>query len=402
MKKSVLFLAILIFSFLSCEKNNDLQFQCSDNPDVCDLAQDNDDFGFDIFKALHKKHLKDNLFISPFSISTALSMTVNGANGDTYEEMINTLKYKGWKLDELNKAYKVYIDIVPYLDDDVKLKIANSIWYRNGSEVLPEFINTNKTDYKSEIYSRDFSKTETKDEINGWVEDKTEGKIKDILDRITPDAVMYLINAIYFKGNWMHKFDKKKTYKKNFIKEDGTKVKADMMISDKFHIPYYKNNIFKMIDLPYGDSIFSMSVLLPIGNHKVDDIISNLDIQSWNEYVGNLTPVEMSIQLPKFKVEFKDSLKNVLRDLGIVKAFSPAADFTKISTIGGIYIDDVIHQSFVEVDEEGTEAAAATVVVPKYTSAGEYFVTDRPFVFVIRDNKTKSVLFIGKLMNPDS
>jgi len=149
--------------------------------------------------------------------------------------------------------------------------------------------------------------------------------------------------------------------------------------------------------------IFSMSILLPRGNYKVDDIISNLDIQSWNEYVDNLTPVEMSIQLPKFKVKFKDSLKNVLRDLGMVKAFDPAnADFTKISTIGGIYIDDVIHQSFVEVDEEGTEAAAATVVVPKYTSNGEYFVANRPFVFVIRDNKTESVLFIGKIMNPDS
>ncbi len=401
MKKYIFFLSVLVFTLVSCGKNNEVKFQCSDNQDVCDLARSNNDFGFDIFKALHKKHLKDNLFISPFSISTALSMTVNGAQGETYDEMIRTLKYNGWSLEELNNAFKAYLDIVPFLDDEVKMSIANSIWYKNGFQVLPEFIDVNKKYFSSEVYGRDFSKPSTKDEINGWVDDKTEGKIKDILDQVDPDAVMFLINAIYFKGKWMYQFDKKKTTKQDFILEDGNRVKVDMMDGGEITIPYYENDIFQMIDLPYGDSIFSMSILLPLHNNKVDDIIANLDISSWNDYVKNMAPLKMPVQIPRFKIEFKDSLKNVLIDLGMYKAFNPAqADFTKIRKSGGIFIDDVIHQSFVEVDEKGTEAAAATVVIIKDTSAGIYFYANRPFVFVIRDNRTNSVLFIGKMMNP--
>ena len=401
MKKSILYLSVLLLTLFSCGKSHEVKFQCSDNQDVCDLAQSNNDFGFDIFKALHKKHLKDNLFISPFSISAALSMTVNGAKGETYDEMIRTLKYNGWDLDELNNAYKAYHDIVPFLDDKVKLSIANSIWYKNGFQVLPEFIDVNKKYYNSEVYGRDFSKPSTKDEINGWVEDKTEGKIKDILDQIPGNAVMFLINAIYFKGEWMYQFDEKKTNKQDFILEDGNRVKVDMMDGGELTIPYFENDIFQMIDLPYGDSIFSMSILLPIRNNKVDDIIANLDISSWNDYIKNLTPLKMPVQIPRFKIEFKDSLKNVLIDLGMYKAFDPAqADFTKIYKSGGIWIDDVIHQSFVEVDEKGTEAAAATVVIIEKSSIGKYFFANRPFVFVIRDNSTNSVLFIGKMMNP--
>ncbi len=401
MKKAILLIFVFVLTFLSCDKTHEVVFQCSDNQDVCDLAQSNNDFAFDIFKSLHKKHLEDNLFISPFSISTALSMTLNGANGDTYDEMIKTLKYNGWNLEELNKAYKAYLDIVPFLDDEVKMSIANSIWYRNGFEVIPKFIDVNKNNYNSEVYGRDFSKPQTKDEINGWVEDKTEGKIKDILDNIDSDAVMFLINAIYFKGEWMYKFDKKKTYQTNFFKETGSKENVDMMVSDEMYVPYYKNDIFEMIDLPYGDSIFSMSILLPLHNKKVNDIIASTDKSSWDDYISNLTSVKMSIQIPKFKIEFKDSLKNILIDLGMPKAFNPGqADFTKIRESGGVYIDEVIHQSFVEVDEKGTEAAAATVVIPKLASAGETFIANRPFVFVIRDNSTNSILFIGKMMMP--
>ena len=249
-KKSILLISVFVLTLLSCDKTHEVVFQCSDNQDVCDLAQSNNDFAFDIFKALHNKYSKENLFISPFSISTALSMTVNGAQGETYDEMIKTLKYNGWNLDELNKANKAYLDIVPFLDDEVKMSIANSIWYRNGFEVLQEFIDVNKNNYYSEVYGRDFSKPQTKDEINGWVEDKTEGKIKDILDNIDGDVVMFLINAIYFKGEWMYKFDKKKTYQTNFFKETGSKENVDMMVSDEMYVPYYKNDIFEMIDLP--------------------------------------------------------------------------------------------------------------------------------------------------------
>jgi serpin B len=378
--------------------NNEINFKCSDNEDVCDLARSNNDFGFDIFKALHKKHLNENLFISPLSISTALSMTLNGAMGDTYNEMKKTLKYNGWDLDELNRAYKAYLDIVPNLDNDVKMSIANSIWYSQNYDILPSFLDVNRKYFESEIFSTDFSKSKTKNEINGWVEDKTEGKIKDVLDNVSADMVMLLINAIYFKGNWMYEFDKKNTTKMGFTKEDGSTINVDMMNLAEITVPYYRNDLFSMIDLPYGDSIYSMCIMVPNNGNKVDDIIKDLDISTWNDYINGLSSDKVTVSIPKFKIEFKDSLKNILIDLGMVKAFGNA-DFSKIVKSRDIFIDEVIHQSFVEVDEKGTEAAAVTVVVIKYNAVNNSFIANKPFVFVIRDNKTNSILFIGKVMD---
>jgi serpin B len=404
MKKIITLIAIIIFSFISCDQNNyngpEVDFNCSDNEKVCDLANYNNEFGFDIFKKIHIKHLDENVFISPFSISTALSMAVNGAVGVTKDEMMNILHYHNWNLDSLNTTYKNLLEVLPYLDNKVKMKIANSIWYRNTFNVLPEFLDVNKKSYSAEIRAEDFSDQKTKDVINKWVEDKTEGKIKDILDGIDSDMVMFLINAIYFKGDWKYQFDENNTTKSNFILEDGKVIKVDMMSVNEMKIPYFTNDKFKMIDLPYGDSIYSMTIILPHSNNTVDAIISDLNITKWDLYLKQMIPTELPILIPKFKIEFKEYLKNTLIDLGMEKAFTISADFSKINGVGGLLIDDVIHQSFVEVDEKGTEAAAATVVIIKNTSIDAYFNANRPFIFVIKDNKTNSISFIGKVMNP--
>ncbi|MBK7094852.1 MAG: serpin family protein [Saprospiraceae bacterium] len=397
---------LLFCLILSCEKtitNENIGFQCSDNAKVCDLAYNNNDFGFGIFSILHDKSKEENLFISPFSISTALSMTLNGAVDDTKQEMLNSLKYFNWNPDSLNSAYRDLINLLPVLDKEVKMNNANSIWYRDGFSVLPEFLIVNNKYFSAEIKNKDFSKGSTITEINTWVENKTEGKIKDIINSIDPSSVMFLINAIYFKGQWKYKFDKKNTTNEHFYLENGNTTEVEMMHGSEMNLPYFRNEKFSMVDIPYGDSVFSMTLILPEYNYKVDDVIKELNINSWENIKSKMSTTKIDIGIPKFKMEYKEYLKPFLKKLGILKAFQPGiADFSKINGYHDLYIDEVIHQSYVEIDEAGTEASAATVVVINVTSAGNSFIANRPFIFLIRENKTNSILFIGKVMNPNN
>ncbi|MEZ4907335.1 MAG: serpin family protein [Saprospiraceae bacterium] len=402
---SLLFMVIIM---LSCSKQIDpddnmdsVKFECADNQKVCDLSYDNASFGFDILKKLHNSDEDNNLFISPFSISSALSMAMNGAKNETLEQMMNSLQYSGWNLDSLNAAYRDYLVLLPLLDNNVVMKNANSIWYKNGYPVLEDYLTTCNDYFKSEIESRDFSDEATLDEINQWVEDNTEGKIKDILDMIPGDAVMYLINAIYFKGTWKYKFDEKNTYKGDFTLQNGGKVSVDMMNEEELPVSYYNDEMISAIDIPYGDSIYSITILLPNSGYNIDNLIDGIDIDYWNEITSGFYHVTMNVTVPKFKIEYKNEISKILSDLGMPIAFTSMADFSGINGFGNLFISRVIHQSFVEVDEAGTEAAAATVVEVLYNSIQDnYFVADKPFVFVIKENKTNSILFIGKLMDP--
>jgi len=249
----------------------------------------------------------------------------------------------------------------------------------------------------------DFSDPKTKDVINKWVENKTEGKIKDLIESIDNRAIMFIINAIYFKADWRYKFETKNTSEGNFNLENGQTVQTKMMSIEEITLPYLSNNAYRMIDIPYGDSIYSMSILLPNKHFKINDIIDDLYADNWKVNINNLSHKELSLTMPKFKMKNKYYLKKTLKKLGIHDAFSSRADFSKINSSSNIFIDDVIHQSFIEVDEKGTEAAAATAVVFKNTSIGirEPFIINKPFVFVIRDRKTNSISFIGKVMNPN-
>lgn len=393
-------IAILI---LSCTKEESIgfDFKCSDNIKVCELAHDNNDFGFSLFSILHGDDKDDNLFISPLSVSTALAMTMNGAEGDTKYEMQNALKYNGWPKDSLNSAFSDLITILPRLDKNIKMNTANSIWYRSGFNVLQSFLDVNNKFFNAEIKDKDFSNPSTIKEINTWVEDKTAGKIKDIVKSIDPATVMMLINAIYFKAQWKYEFDKKNTSIEKFRLENGSTVDVDMMHASEMQINYFSNNKLSMVDLPYGDSVYSMTIILPNFDFKVDDIIKDLNITNWEYMRDRMTPQKTDIAIPKFKLEYREYLKEFLKKMGMKKAFDPGnADFSGINGRKDLYIDEVIHQSFVEVDEAGTEAAAATVVVINVTSTGNSFIANKPFIFLIRDNKTNSIQFIGKVMNP--
>lgn len=370
-------------------------------------------FGLKLFRALSEETPDTNLFISPLSVSVALGMTLNGASGETYAAMKKTLELAGLSDEEINASYQALIELLQGLDPKVVFEIANSIWIRQGFAVEPPFIDVSQTYFDAAVREMDFGSPEAVQAINGWVEEQTHGKIDQIIDRIDPEIVMFLINAIYFKGTWTYEFDEAETREEAFTQHDGATAQVQMMHQET-DLPYFEAEAFQAVDLPYGDSLFSMTVLLPREGHDVDDLASELDPEQWSDWMSRFKTTGVDLRLPRFKLEYEKKLNDVLAALGMKVAFIPyEASFSRINDpertgrLDSLYISYVKHKAFVEVNEEGTEAAAVTVVAIGITSIGggaAVMHVDRPFIFAIRERHSGTVLFIGKvnaLMNVD-
>lgn len=360
-------------------------------------------FSFKILNQINTTELNQNVFISPLSISYALGMTLNGASANTYDSIKNTLNFSNLTSDEINQNYKSLMELLTNLDPKVIFKIANSIWHRNELPVEKDFVDINKNYFNAQVSGLDFSATNAAQIINTWVDKNTNGKIKEIVpDPIPRLVVMYLINAIYFKGIWTYQFDPNQTKNENFALPGGSQKTCKMMhISGDFK--YFEDEQLQMIDLPYGDKKFSMTIVLPKGNKNIDEFVGGISGIKWNIWIQNLHIKEGDLFLPKYKIEFKKSLNDVLKGMGMKIAFDPErANFTKISKVGDLHITNVLHKTYIDVNEEGTEAAAVTSVEIGVTSIRESFVmrVDRPFFFVIRDNHSNSLLFMGKIVEP--
>lgn len=367
------------------------------------LVESGNKFGFKLFKEIARVETDSNIFISPLSISMALSMTYNGANGSTKQAMASTLELADLSITEMNESYQSLIDLLMNLDPLVIFQIANSIWYRQEYDVEQDFIDLNRTYFKAEVSALNFNEPNAVDVINGWVDKNTKSKIKEIVQPpIDPQTVMFLINAIYFKGTWTYEFDKKETQDDRFNLPDGSKVPCRMMVQEK-RFRYFENDDFQAIDLPYGDEKFSMTIFLPKPQFDMGTLIDRLNQENLNSWIGKLSKRSGTLYLPKFKIEYGLSLKKALSALGMGIAFTDKADFTKINRDGGLFISEVKHKTFIEVDEEGTEAAAVTSVGMMITSVGPAdFVMriDRPFILMIRENHSQTILFMGKIMEP--
>ena len=360
-------------------------------------------FAFELFREVIAASEDDNIMISPLSVSYALGMTYNGAAGTTMDAFNNVLHFGDLTREEVNESYKDLMDQLIHLDDQVEFSIANSIWYRMGYNVLADFISTNQTYFDALISELDFSDPQAVDIINNWIEEQTNGKIKDMLDYIPGDAVMYLINAIYFNACWKYQFDEDDTQPGTFHMEDGNDHQADFMkINGTFR--YTSTEDFSAVELPYGDSTFSMVVMLPYQSLQVDDLVEQMDVSTWNEWFNHSEITNVQIELPKFKYGFKDLLNDPLINLGLGVAFSGGADFSLISPGSGLFISRVIHQTFIDVQEEGTEAAAATIVELRETAGPPQpmlFRADRTFLYLIKENSTGAILFMGKVGKPE-
>ncbi len=362
-------------------------------------------FGLKLFKEINKEERDKNVFISPLSVSMALGMTYNGANGSTEDAMQGILELGGLTNQEVNESYKSLIELLIGLDSKVKFQIANSIWYRQEWTFEEVFLNLCGTYFNAEVSGLDFNDPNAPNIINGWVDENTNGKIKEIVDApINPLTVMFLINAIYFKGTWTYEFDVSKTKDDLFTLPDGSKKACKMMIQSN-DFQYFSNADFQAIDLPYGDGGFRMTVFLPRPEKNIDDLIAELGAENWDLWMNSFSKHGGTLELPRFKLKYEIKLNDILKALGMGIAFDPdQADFTGMyKGTYKLYIDKVKHKTFVEVNEEGTEAAAVTSVEIAFTSIGPSGFTmrvDRPFIFVIRENQSNTMLFIGKIVEP--
>ena len=407
-KSRFLVVFLMIFSFVICSKdNNPVQTETPESGlprelsnSETELISASENFGLKLFKEIVNQDPDKNIFISPLSASMALGMTLNGANGQTEADMKSTLEFANLTQEEINSAYKSLIELLLGLDPKVTVELANSIWCLENFPFEQEFKDVNIFYFDAEIRNLDFGLPEAVDIINGWVENKTHNKIRDILDSIPPSAVMYLINAIYFNGTWTYQFDPQNTQEADFFLPDGNTKTCNMM-SMRTDLGYAENELFQAVNLPYGDGNFCMTILLPAENITVDELISQFSRTNWDTWMSSFSENDIQISLPKFELEYKLLMNDVLKSLGMSIAFIPGADFTGMYRGGGLWIGRVIHQAFVDVNEEGTEAAASTVVEMKYIGVGPLNMTiNRPFVFTIRETNSGTILFIGKVVDP--
>ncbi len=356
-------------------------------------------FSLKLLKATLSNNTGDNLFLSPLSVSMAIGMTSNGAAGQTLHDIRNTMNFNNFTEDQVNAYYQKLITELPGLDSKTSLKIANSIWYANSITPLSPFLQVNTTSYNAKVQSADFSSAATKDAINNWVSNATNGKIPAIVDNIPSDVIMYLINAIYFKSTWASKFDAAKTKPDNFYLAGGGTVQANMMNGDG-NFNYTRNADASILELPYSNKKFSMVVIMPT-TKTVKEYAAGIDSAKWQTLMSSLNPGHADVSLPKFKFSYSITLNGILSSLGMSNAFGDAANFTRINAAGGLRITEVKHKAYIEVNEEGTEAAAATSVSVGITAAPvNYFKIDHPFMFAIREMKTGLVLFKGILNDP--
>ncbi len=363
-------------------------------------------FGIELFTRVAETD-NSNLMLSPLSASTALTMLLNGCDGETYRQLKETLAYPdGMSISDINKAYKSLISQLLEADPKVKLSLANAIFYRSGFIVKPPFLSTMSSDFDATVKALDFASPAALSAINKWASDNTNGKIPKVLDKLDADLVVLIMNALYFNGDWSYKFDKTLTELRPFYPDGGSMVMVSTM-SGNPGVKRAAGNGFQAIELPYGRTNFTMIVVVP--DKTLADLYPAFTPQIWEQLTSDLDAVsdykKIEVLMPKFKFKYEKLLNDHLQDMGMIDAFDHSlADLSKIAD-ADLFVSFVKQNTFVEVDERGTEAAAVTTVGVNTTSVGpdpSRFVIDQSFIFGIRERTTNTLLFVGQVINPDN
>ncbi len=401
-------LILLSVIIVSCEKDDNGPEYPTEEKEIVlsvnskDMVSSDNQFGIEIFKRMLNADKDKNLMISPLSISQALLMTYNGADGDTKKAFEETLFLNDLTIEEVNQSAQELVEALLEVDPSVIIDIANSIWYRDEYTIKPEFIQVNEDYYNAEVQQLVFN-DEAVDIINAWVKDKTNDKIEEIIDEIDPMTLMFLINAVYFKGNWKYQFEESNTVNGEFTLSNGSKITVPFM-HQLITAKVMGHDDFTILDLPYGRGNFSMFIILPDEDKTIDDVLELWNNDTYNQWLNDFTEVgELDVVIPKFKFAYEKALNEVLKNMGLTLAFDPdQADFSNIIENMQLYISKVKHKTFIEVNEKGTEAAAVTSVEISFTSVNpsSQFIADRSFLFVIREKYTNSILFMGRVEDP--
>jgi len=404
MKPLTLFLGIALLIFAGCKKDEPAGPKDPKPVNLTEKAQQlitvSNGFGINLFRETSLTE-DENLMLSPLSATAALSMLLNGCEAQTYNQLRDMMGFQGLTTEEINEVYQNLSTQLLNLDPEINLALANAVWYRQGFDVKAPFLQSLENSFKARTAALDFANPSALTTINNWAKDNTNGKIEKVLEQIDADAVMFLMNALYFKGTWTYQFDKSKTTQMLFTPENGTAVNVDMM-SGALPFRKFTTNTCTTAELNYGQQNFAMDIIVPNGN--LSDFIREFDNDDWNEITTGLdaieTPESAELTMPKFKFEYEKVLNDQLTALGMVDAFNPSlADLSGISDTD-IYVSFVKQNTFVDVNEEGTEAAAVTTVGIVETSAPLPFVVAKPFIFVIRERLSNTLLFIGKVEMP--
>jgi serine protease inhibitor len=365
------------------------------------------DFGFDLYRALLAGTAGENNFISPASVGFALAMTYNGAHGKTAEAMSLVLGFSGMSLGQVNAADSSLIAKTDEKIKGVELSVANSLWARRGIEFKKDFLARNARAYGAQIESLDFASPQAAGKINAWVASKTNDKIKEIVDRVDASSILFLVNAVYFKGSWTEAFDKGETHEDTFYVK-GVTPKLVPLMRKGGDWRYLKGDGFQAVSLPYDEGRLSMYVFLPDARRGLGDFEKRLSADAWNGWMKSFEERNGRVVMPRFRLERTYKLKDALSSLGMGVAFDGGtADFSGmvVRPMENVFIYDVVHKTFVDVNEEGTEAAAATSVEMRLTSVAMpqhpfEMIVDHPFFFAIRDNETGLILFMGSVVSP--
>ena len=337
-------------------------------------------------------------FVSPLSLQFALGMLLNAAQGETAEEICRTLGYGAGETAEINTWCKLMLEQLPGLDKKTDLSIADAIFVKKDATLKAPYVKAVEDYYGATIENLDFSKVASATKhINDWCSKQTKGMIPKVLDQVSPDILAYLINALYFKSEWQEKFPKGSTASETFTDEDGKAGKVKMMKLDGKQFNYGENDSFQFVRLPYGNGAFAMTVLLPKKGVTVHDLTALLEQDPLAFQYGRST--EVDLWLPRFETKYHVRLNDILSDMGMSHSFHPGADFTAMSDRAA-YVDFVTQDAMVKVDEEGTEAAAVTVIGIRDSAAmppqKAVFHADHPFLYLITETSTGAVLFAGK------
>jgi serpin B len=390
-------LTAILFTMSNCEK---AMLEVKPINISSDFAAKTSNFAFDFWRNLQTEESVDkNYFISPLSLNIALGMLLNGADTDTKTEIQKVLGLEDQSMEEINKTYLELIENLPKVDPKVVNTIANSIWQDKNFRSEQTYIDNLSTSFKARLYNEDFSNPATVEKINKWASDNTNAKIKKILEQIEPSQVMFLINALYFKGDWTKEFKTENTLKAEFNGTKATKM-VDMM-SQTSEFKYANLENYQLVELPYGNEKYSMTILLPKSG-TVEGIVSMLDATKWQAAQNSMAKSKVLVGLPKFTIEYSKKLNSILQKMGMVKVFGSQADLSKITKPAGkLKVGFVKQDTFVAVDEKGTEAAAVTTIGIKLTSLPVYpeIICDKPFAFLITEKTSNTIVFIGKVSN---
>lgn len=407
----ILFLPVLIMLFAlgSCQKTENGLTEIPNLPEKsAQIINADNAFGLDLFsRVVNQAEKNKNTTVSPLSVSLALAMTYNGARGETKTEMEKAMKLSGLTPEQINNSHKALVETLQSGDPQVVLEIANAIYYHQGFNVLSDFVSVNQNFYNAEVDALNFGNTtEVLKTINGWVSQKTHNKIPMIIDNIDPLLRMVLLNAIYFNGIWKNKFGARDTHNYPFYFADGTKKDVATMNLET-SLEYTSNDLFSAANLPYGNGQFQMTVLLPNEGKTTTNVISELNTDNWRNWMKSFkTENPVVVSMPRFKFSWELKLNEVLKQMGMKQAFmADVANFIGISGGRDLFIGYVIHKTYIDVNENGTEAAAVTAVGMFTTSAGgpdlrKHFTVNRPFLFAITEKTTGAILFIGEVTNP--